>query len=42
MFCNPAKDRLGFVQLLVDQTCGGGANACLALESMNFLNLTLC
>ena len=40
--CNPAKDGLGFVQLLISQSRRGGANTCVALEPLHFLNLTLC
>ena len=40
--CNPAKDGLGFVQLLISQTRRAGANTRLALEPLHFLNLTLC
>jgi hypothetical protein len=40
--CNPAKHGFGFVQLLIGQTRGGGANTRLALEPLHFLNLTLC
>ena len=37
---NPAKHGLGFVQLFIGQTRGGCANARLALEQLDLLNLT--
>jgi hypothetical protein len=39
--CDPAKHGFGFVQLLIGQTRGGGANARLTLEQLHFLNLKL-
>jgi hypothetical protein len=39
---DPAKDGLGFVQLLISQTRRGGANPRLALEPLHLLNLPLC
>ena len=39
--CNPAKDGLGLMELLVGQTRRGGPNTRFALEPLRVLNLLL-
>jgi len=35
----PSKDRLGFMELILDQPGDGGADAGLALEALDFQHL---